>query len=384
MDRTMTRQFLNPLLLAVFLAAVQLSAARGAYLPGAPQPNPNLLVNPGMGIDQINEGASASLTAGNGQTCVDGWKALFISSTASGLTCQRVTDAPAGIGNSIKLTVGTGASSVASADKLQFYQVIEANFITGLAAGTPSAVTVSISFWVKSSIGSYTANGAVLNDAATRSYPFNFSIPSANTWTQIQLSFAWDTAGTWVNSGTGVGAYLIISPAVGSNRQGTANTWNAGVDLQGTSANTNTILTTNGATFQITGVKLEISPVPTPFRSRDPMAEMALDQRYFEKSYAQGTTVGTATSTSSVTVPLWGTTNATYYYSVAYKTTKRCSPTITLYSSGTGASGKWSVNSSDVSASVGNVGDSVTLVQSTFTPTIGGAWQGHWTADCQL
>jgi len=121
----------------------------GAYVPGEPEPRPNILGNPSMEIDQANEGNSVSLSSGTNAFVVDQWGAGFHSASAT-VSAQRVADAPSGFANSVKLTVGTGAT-VAAGDYLLVRQPIEGNELTNLALGTSSAQQACVSFWVKSS-----------------------------------------------------------------------------------------------------------------------------------------------------------------------------------------------------------------------------------------
>lgn len=299
-------------------------------------PAPNILINPFCEIDQANEGSSVSLVSGTAVYVVDGWQAAFHSSSAV-VTAQRVADGPLTFPNSIKFTVSTGAA-VAAGDYLYARQPIEANNLTDLALGNASAQTLSVTFWVKSSIGSYTMSGAIQNFAQTRSYPFNLTVSSSATWTKCTVILPGDVTGTWVTSGTAGGMYLVLTAAAGSTFQGTVNTW-AGSNVFGTSSTTNTILSTSSATFQITGVKLEASPIPTPYGRRNFEDELARCQRYYEKSYAPGTAVGSAPGAGSCTYRFGGGILSDILSSISFHLTKRVSPTLTFYD-GAGTSGK--------------------------------------------
>jgi hypothetical protein len=146
----------------------------------------NRVINGRMELDQVNEGASYSIATTNSPAyTTDQWVAACLSSTASGVAAQRVTDAPAGFSNSLKITVGTGASSVASGDFLLLSQPFEANNLNDLNYGTANAVPLSLSFWVKSSVtGTFSAT--LQNAAGSRSQVHNFSISSAGTWTLLR------------------------------------------------------------------------------------------------------------------------------------------------------------------------------------------------------
>ena len=345
-------------------------------------PAPNILTNPFVEIDQANEGSSVSLSSGTAAYVVDGWQAAFHSSTAV-VTAQRVADGPLTYPNSIKLTVSTGAS-VAAGDYLYVRAPIEANNIAETAFGNAAARTVAVTFWAKSSIGSYVMSGAIQNFAQTRSYPFNVTISSSATWTKCTVIVPGDVAGTWVTSGTGGGMYLVLTAAAGSTYQGTASTW-AGSNYLGTSSNTNTILSTSSATFQISVAKLEVSPIPTPYGRINFEDEYARCQRFYEKNYNLGTAVATATSVGD-TFLLGATGAGTAGSTVYFRTTKRATPSITVYSSVTGTSGKVAdlVNSTDVTLTTSGPGmDGFGWFAS---PSAGSTaeFSFQWTADARL
>jgi hypothetical protein len=80
--------------------------------------------------------------------------------------------------------------------------VIEGYNIADLGWGTANAKTITISFWVRSSLtGQF--GGAVANYLTTRSYPFSFTISAANTFEYKTITIAGDTTGTWNTENSG-------------------------------------------------------------------------------------------------------------------------------------------------------------------------------------
>ena len=260
-----------------------------SYLAGPPSlgqisGSPNRILNGAMAFDQVNEGSSYSISTGNSWTyTADQWRVICSSSGASGITAQQVSDAPAGFVNSLKVTVGTGGA-VGSTDNLQIGQLIEGLNINDFAFGSANASAVSVSFWAKSSVaGTYSA---VLQNAATnRSYVTTFSIPSGGVWIKITLpNVPGDQSGTWPSNNT-ASLNLSITVSCGSGYQtSTLNSWQGALYLASTTQN-NGVLSTNGATFQLTGVVLNAGAFCEPFDKRTPQAELAALQRYYEKSY---------------------------------------------------------------------------------------------------
>ena len=257
------------------------AAALAAYGSNSPS-NRNRIINGDMRIDQRNAGAS--VTAPNGGYTLDRWATL--SSAASKFTIQQNAGSvtpPAGFSNYAGLTV-TSAYSPTGGELFALRQRIEGLNVSDLAWGTASAKTITISFWVRSSLTG-TFGGSLQNSTSTRSYPFTYSISVANTWEQKTVTVSGDTTGTWLTS-NGVGISMTFSIGAGSSILGTADEW-AGAAYYSATGSTN-LIATNGATFYITGVQLEAGSAATPFEHRQYGQELALCQRYYYNSYPSG------------------------------------------------------------------------------------------------
>lgn len=190
--------------------------------------------------------------------------------------------------------------------------------------------TVTLSFQVYSSLTG-TFGGVLRNSADNRSYPFTYSIASANTWTSISVTVAGDTSGTWLTN-NGVGIRVSFGLGVGSTYSGTAGAW-AGTSYQGATGATS-VVGTSGATLYITGVQLEANTTATPFEHLQYGTQLALCQRYFQKSWDQGDAVGSAVSASANTVQQsWGSSNAASIagQSIALPVNMRTAPTLVVY-----------------------------------------------------
>lgn len=237
----------------------------------------NRLINGAMVIDQRNAGASVTQTTAALYT-VDRW--LINGAVTSKFTGQQNAGSvtpPAGFTKYLGIT-SLSSYAILTTDYYLVQQNIEGFNVADLGWGTSSAATVTLSFWVRSSLTG-TFGGSIRNYTATRSYPFSFAINSANTWEQKSITIAGDTAGTWPTDNGG-SLVLAFSMGTGATYSGTAGTW-AGTNYASATGAVS-VVGTNGATFYITGVQLEKGSTATAFDYRPYGTELQLCQRYFE------------------------------------------------------------------------------------------------------
>ena len=239
----------------------------------------NRIINGDMRIDQRNAGAS--YTQVNGAYSLDRWAGNSYDGGAATnkFSVQQSTTAPAGFSNSLLVT-SLAATADSGNDIYNIEQKIEGFNSADFAFGTASAKTITLSFWVRSSLTG-TFGGAIKNSARDRAYPFAYTISSANTFEYKTITIAGDTSGTWVGATNGTGLWLSFGLGVSSNRSNTAGAW-AGGDLFSSTGATR-VIGTSGATWQVTGVQLEEGSVATPFEHRQYGQELALCQRYYNK-----------------------------------------------------------------------------------------------------
>jgi hypothetical protein len=344
----------------------------------------NRIINGGMVIDQRNAGASVTPTT-QGQYTLDRWYSYLTQ--ASKFSVQQnaasVTP-PVGFTNYLGVT-SLSAYSVTSTDGFAIQQRIEGLNVADLAWGTANAATVTLSFWVRSSLTG-TFGGSVYNSAANRFYPFSYTISAANTWEQKSITIAGDTTGTWLTT-NGVGMLLGFGLGAGSTLSQTAGAWTASSAITSTGATS--VVGTNGATFYITGVQLEKGVTATAFDYRP--YELQLCQRYFNSSYNIGTAPADNGEGLNGTFVAFSTASG-YANTIMYPVTMRSSPTLTFYkTSGLGSTnGQWAYfntnwisGSGTAAASFNTKGFNVTF-NGTFTANLGYPFSGGWTASAEL
>jgi hypothetical protein len=243
----------------------------------------NRLINGAMVIDQRNAGAEVN-PAVSSAYYLDRWNVLSTQTSKFkiGQNAGPVTP-PSGHTNYLGIT-SLFAYSVVSSDVFEVRQNIEGLNVSDLAWGTASAASVTLSFWVRSSLTG-TFGGALQNSAYNYTYPFTFLISAANTWEQKTITVAGPTSGTWLTT-NGIGLRVVFGLGVGSTYSGTAGAWAATEYHSATGATS--VVGTNGATFYITGVQLEKGSTATSFDYRPNGTELALCQRYYYKIKASG------------------------------------------------------------------------------------------------
>jgi hypothetical protein len=275
-----------------------------------------------MVISQRN--GTSSFTPANGDYTLDRW--IYQAYQAGKVTCQQNAGSvtpPVGFTNYLGYT-STSAYTVGSGEAFWTSQRIEGFNIADLGWGTANAKTVTFSFWVRSSLTG-TFGGAIGNSAGTQSYPFGYTISSANTWEQKTITVAGSTTGSWPTDNS-IGLLCAFSLGAGSTFSGTAGAWTGSQILSVTGATS--VVGTSGATFYITGVQLEVGTQATSFEYRQYGTELALCQRYYETtSFPSATFTQTATRTGVVFVG-----NVTFATGNNFAVTKRASPTVTLFS----------------------------------------------------
>jgi hypothetical protein len=283
----------------------------------------NRIINGAMQIDQRNAGASISIANTEDKYPVD----RFFGSNRTGTAVfsgQQSTTAPEGFKNSLLITTTTANASLSATQYAAVRHSIEGFNVYDLDWGAASAKPVTLSFWVRSSLTG-TFGGSLTNAGFNRSYPFTYTISSANTWEQKTITIAGDTTGTWATNNT-AGIHIFFGLGVGSTVSGTAGAW-AGSAFYSASGATS-VVGTNGATFYITGVQLEKGSTATSFDYRPYGTELALCQRYYYQSWGSGS--GTNSGNAFMSMPIPNSLSNSIGTS-SFPVSMRAIPTVTLY-----------------------------------------------------
>ena len=278
----------------------------------------NRLINSDMRIDQRNAGAAVTTDS---SFVVDRFQAF--EDTDGAFSAQRDTTVPAGFVNSLKWTTTTADGSLSAGQYSGILQVIEGFNVGDFGWGTANAQTVTLSFWVRSSLTG-TFGGSFRNSANNRSYPFTYAISVANTFEYKTVTVAGDTSGTWLTDNS-AGLKVFFGLGVGSTFNGTAGSWAGANYLSATGAVS--VIGTLNATWYITGVQLEKGSTATSFDYRPYGTELALCQRYYYQH---------AKNLSNYVAIGWSYDTTSIYAIVYFPVTMRAIPTA-LYSNSVGA-----------------------------------------------
>jgi hypothetical protein len=279
----------------------------------------NLIINGAMNVDQRNNGSAISSLVQYTTYTVDRWN--YYGDQASKFSFQQnqgsVTP-PVGFRNYAGIT-SLSAFTPGANETFSLSQYIEGQNITSLAWGTSDAKTVTLSFWVRSSLTG-TFSGTLTGG---QKYIFNYTISAANTWERKTITITGSTSGTWASNNTsGIRVYFTLG--YGSSQTGTSGVWAATGAGIATSGSVN-VVSNNAATWQITGAKLEVGSVATEFDHRSYGEELALCQRYYE-------IIGNWASTSQFyAFPIFKSRSASIGIPVHFRVQKRAIPTITSY-----------------------------------------------------
>ena len=283
--------------------AAELANLIGNINAGSPIANKNLVHNGAM---LVNQRGSSAITLSGLTPHIDRFTAF--KSNGGAQTVEQSTDGPEGFKNSLKATNTTADASVASGDRVAIIYRCEGQHISHLEWGTANAKTLTLSFYVKSSITG-THGGAFGNGSDNRAYPFTYTISSADTWERKSITVAGDTTGTWAIDNTR-SLQVCWGLGVGTTNSGSAGAWEAADRNSATGATTG-FLTTLNATWFLTGVQLEIGQNATAFE-HEPFAEtLAKCGRYYQliasgtnKAIATGPEYNSSTAQLSIDYPL--------------------------------------------------------------------------------
>ena len=241
----------------------------------------NIVINGSMQVAQ--RGTSSTTT---GYQTVDRWNNSYAADASATFTQHALTSSDSGPyeeGHRYSNHVVNGDTDAGSTQKMNFQQPIEAQNVSlsGWNYTSPSSF-ITLSFWAKSSVGQTFNMSVMATDGTIKNFPFDVTL-AANTWTKVIKTIPGNSGLTIAND-NGEGFRININVFTGTtytSNSVTNDTWQDWASGTRFRDNTSTWFTTDGATFEYTGVQLEVGTQATSFEHRSFGEELALCQRYF-------------------------------------------------------------------------------------------------------
>lgn len=236
----------------------------------------NLLDNGAMLLAQ----RGTQSTSQGYQTC-DRWYVNVHTMNQLAFTQSRSTESPDNFTHSLRFNVSTPETTLDADELVYIRQVIESQSLQHLGFGTSAAKSLTLSFWVRSSLtGKYSV--LFYYNSGARSNTQSFTVNTADTWEYKTITIDGDgTSGTAIPNDNTYGLGVHITLAAGTNYAGTPHTgWGAysATDDFAFSDNVNFIAQTGN--FYITGLQLQVGTEATPFIHEDIQTTLHKCQRY--------------------------------------------------------------------------------------------------------
>jgi len=296
--------------------------------------NRNLVINGAMQVAQ--RGTSVTGITGGGYLTCD---RMELGMTAIGTwTVTQESDGPVGFANSYKVACTTANAAPAAGAFMFVGYKIEGQDLQQLAKGSADAQSVTLSFWVKSNVlGTYQVT--FLDADNTRNIAGTYTVDASATWEYKTITVAGDTTGPFANdNGNSLGLEFWLDSGVNFKGGAVPTAWEAQVNTDRNAGSNVNLADTIGNYFQITGVQLEVGDTATPFEHRSYGQELALCQRYYEKSFNKGQApVAVIAGADRASGVAYGPSSLGLIGTFAV--TKRASPTMVYYKGTAGGAG---------------------------------------------
>jgi hypothetical protein len=310
----------------------------------------NIVINGDMQVAQRNTSV-ASITT-DGYYTLDRFN--FIPSSMGTWTMSQSTDVPTGEGfaKSLKLDCTTADASPSAGDLLVLQQKLEGQNLQYLKKGTANALSLTASFWVKS-----TKTGTFICELAdednTRSVSGTYTVITTNTWEKKTITFPADATGAFGNDS---GPSLQLNFWLGAGTTYTSGTlqttWGTLTSANRAVGQVN-IADSTSNDWYVTGVQLEAGTSATDFEFMPFDIDLVRCQRYYQNSFNTGNIPGTSTSaTDAMVIASWNDGNTSF---PRFNTIMRANPTITLRPNESTTTGQVNSNGTNRSASASNI-----------------------------
>ena len=275
---------------------------------------------------------------------------------------KQTSDGPDGFSNCFEFDVTTPENALDANDLAYMRYKVEGQDLVPLFNADGTGKDFTLSFYVKAyQTGTYQLN--IYKNQGPRFLAKTYTIASSGVWQRIEIPFTGDTNTSGINNDTSSGFNIAWMLVAGTDytSQGVLPNWGGWPGNSGFAGGQAVNLASSASNyFRITGIQLELGDEATDFEHKSFADELYACQRYYDKSYNYSTAPGTATQTGAVVHTLSGSYNYAGF-PLVFSRAMRASPTVTLYSTNNGNTGKSSADSSDGPAQVSYTGEKRTF-----------------------
>jgi hypothetical protein len=276
----------------------------------------------------------------------------------------------------MKVDITTASGGISSGQAHYIVQRLEGQDVFHLAYGTSSAKKVTLSFWMKTDTKTGVM-GVSLFHGGIRSHVKEISLTTS--WQKFELTYIGDTGDTFANDNTSE-YQIAFALSAGSNFQVTANQWADGFDL--TTSNQVDFTDNTSNNIYLTGIQLEVGEQATPFEHRSFGEELALCQRYFQKTYTYTEYLGSNTDAGCVN---YIGSNSSDEFNFNFIATMRAPPTMSLMrKNGGAANNAQRGNNSATYANIASTGVTEVGFEISNDATNSANYRFHYYADSEL
>jgi len=242
----------------------------------------NLIINGAMNVAQ--RGTTHTLSANTSLYGIDRWRLTKIAMDQLVLGYDQSSEVPTGQGfkKSLLVNVDTAETALASDEYSYLRYGAEGQDLQQLSYGSSSAKSLTLSFWVRSSV---TGDYGILayNGGGDRGYTVKYTVNAANTWEKKTVTISGDTSGSLSDDNTlGLGFYFNLGAGSDFYGNGTES-WGQYYNNQLTVPTQVNLHATQNNKFYLTGVQLEVGSTATEFEHRSYGEELQLCKRYLQK-----------------------------------------------------------------------------------------------------
>jgi len=370
---------------AITTASDGTCTAKLTSVGGGQLSNRNIVINGAMKISQRGDFFG---NVGQQEYTID--RFITLHSYGNVINVTQTSTSPDGFSKAYKVDCQVADTSIGAGEFMFIRHKIEAQDLQQLAYGTSGAKSITLSFYVRSTVTGTYAICLQQKDNSSKQVNGTYTINSANTWERKTFTFAGDTSGV-INDDNGHGLDILWTLVAGSDRtSGSARpTWTAHANADESFGHTANVLSSTSNDWLITGVQLEVGDTATTFEHRTHAEELIRCMRYYEHSYNDGITPGANSNIGGYYQNITSDAGSNAPFSIEYKVRKRTAPVTAVFYQDNGTINSWNYGRNGSTGTAAPTYHRNSQTHLNAYVNVGAAWvacyvYGHWTADAEL